>query len=240
MPAYCPALNMRSAIISCMFQVQYLPKPPRDQEQRGTAPPDWPGLGRLQEARFDRHFCRDLTWSRHQLEELAERCSLYPNPVQREPVHLAVSHAVHARCHVQSADYVPCMHAGALWRRSGWPARGQVWSLPSPGSDCHQAIGLAPVKLVESGNPTPILLLVSPGQDKYWGDLMKCIVVNFHQACACALPAGTPSNSHRGDELWSGDPNEASSTSFGDLFKKVPLCMKFQLERLARPFCVQQ
>lgn len=30
-----------------------------------------PGL--LQEARFDRHFVRDLTWSRHQLEELAER-----------------------------------------------------------------------------------------------------------------------------------------------------------------------
>ena len=27
----------------------------------------------MQEARFDRHFCRDLTWSRHQLEELAER-----------------------------------------------------------------------------------------------------------------------------------------------------------------------
>lgn len=30
-----------------------------------------PGL--LQEARFDRHFVRDLTWSWHQLEELAER-----------------------------------------------------------------------------------------------------------------------------------------------------------------------
>ena len=27
----------------------------------------------LKEARFDRHFVRDLTWSRHQLEELAER-----------------------------------------------------------------------------------------------------------------------------------------------------------------------
>ena len=27
----------------------------------------------LQEARFDRHFVRDLTWSRHQLEELAKR-----------------------------------------------------------------------------------------------------------------------------------------------------------------------
>ena len=27
----------------------------------------------LQEARFDRHFVRDLQWSRHQLEELAER-----------------------------------------------------------------------------------------------------------------------------------------------------------------------
>lgn len=27
----------------------------------------------VQEARFDRHFVRDLTWSRHQLEELAER-----------------------------------------------------------------------------------------------------------------------------------------------------------------------
>ena len=26
-----------------------------------------------QEARFDRHFVRDLTWSRHQLEELANR-----------------------------------------------------------------------------------------------------------------------------------------------------------------------
>lgn len=26
-----------------------------------------------QEARFDRHFVRDLQWSRHQLEELAER-----------------------------------------------------------------------------------------------------------------------------------------------------------------------
>ena len=26
-----------------------------------------------QEARFDRHFVRDLTWSRHQLEQLAER-----------------------------------------------------------------------------------------------------------------------------------------------------------------------
>ena len=30
----------------------------------------WP---HLQEARFDRHFVRDLHWSRHQLEELAER-----------------------------------------------------------------------------------------------------------------------------------------------------------------------
>lgn len=27
----------------------------------------------LTQARFDRHFVRDLTWSRHQLEELAER-----------------------------------------------------------------------------------------------------------------------------------------------------------------------
>ena len=27
----------------------------------------------MQEARFDRHFVRDLTWSRHQLEELANR-----------------------------------------------------------------------------------------------------------------------------------------------------------------------
>ncbi len=27
----------------------------------------------LPQARFDRHFVRDLTWSRHQLEELAER-----------------------------------------------------------------------------------------------------------------------------------------------------------------------
>jgi hypothetical protein len=27
----------------------------------------------LKEARFDRHFVRDLVWSRHQLEELAER-----------------------------------------------------------------------------------------------------------------------------------------------------------------------
>lgn len=27
----------------------------------------------LKEARFDRHFVRDLIWSRHQLEELAER-----------------------------------------------------------------------------------------------------------------------------------------------------------------------
>lgn len=27
----------------------------------------------VQEARFDRHFVRDLQWSRHQLEELAER-----------------------------------------------------------------------------------------------------------------------------------------------------------------------
>lgn len=30
-------------------------------------------LAAMQEARFDRHFVRDLTWSRHQLEELAER-----------------------------------------------------------------------------------------------------------------------------------------------------------------------
>ena len=29
--------------------------------------------GGVQEARFDRHFVRDLTWSRHQLEQLAER-----------------------------------------------------------------------------------------------------------------------------------------------------------------------
>jgi hypothetical protein len=30
-------------------------------------------LRNKQEARFDRHFVRDLTWSRHQLEELANR-----------------------------------------------------------------------------------------------------------------------------------------------------------------------
>ena len=30
-------------------------------------------LNMLQEARFDRHFVRDLVWSRHQLEELAKR-----------------------------------------------------------------------------------------------------------------------------------------------------------------------
>eukprot|EP00891_Asterochloris_glomerata_P008624 jgi/Astpho2/8624/Aster-x1534 len=30
-------------------------------------------LNLLQEARFDRHFVRDLVWSRHQLEELAKR-----------------------------------------------------------------------------------------------------------------------------------------------------------------------
>ena len=30
-------------------------------------------LNPLQEARFDRHFVRDLVWSRHQLEELAKR-----------------------------------------------------------------------------------------------------------------------------------------------------------------------
>lgn len=27
----------------------------------------------LKEARFDRHYVRDMTWSRHQLEELAEQ-----------------------------------------------------------------------------------------------------------------------------------------------------------------------
>lgn len=31
------------------------------------------GVYPKQEARFDRHFVRDLTWSRHQLEELANR-----------------------------------------------------------------------------------------------------------------------------------------------------------------------
>lgn len=27
----------------------------------------------MQEARFDRHYVREMTWSRHQLEELAEQ-----------------------------------------------------------------------------------------------------------------------------------------------------------------------
>ena len=38
-----------------------------------TCPPPPPHARTPQEARFDRHFVRDLTWSRHQLEELAER-----------------------------------------------------------------------------------------------------------------------------------------------------------------------
>lgn len=36
-------------------------------------------------------------------------------------------------------------------------------------------------------------------------------------------PAGTPSSAHRNEELWSGEPNESSPTSFSDLFKKVAL-----------------
>lgn len=39
-----------------------------------------------QEARFDRHFVRDLTWSRHQLEELAERRFV---AAQRQAAHRA-------------------------------------------------------------------------------------------------------------------------------------------------------
>ena len=45
-----------------------------------SLPPCWPAhndvsvsLHLVQEARFDRHFVRDLVWSRHQLEELAKR-----------------------------------------------------------------------------------------------------------------------------------------------------------------------
>jgi hypothetical protein len=33
----------------------------------------WLAFRVLKEARFDRHFVRDLVWSRHQLEDLAER-----------------------------------------------------------------------------------------------------------------------------------------------------------------------
>ncbi len=45
-----------------------LPHPPRL-----NLPLPLPPCSCPQEARFDRHFVRDLTWSRHQLEELAER-----------------------------------------------------------------------------------------------------------------------------------------------------------------------
>lgn len=40
----------------------------------------------LQEARFDRHFVRDLTWSRHQLEELAKRRFIAAQKQRAQPV----------------------------------------------------------------------------------------------------------------------------------------------------------
>ena len=43
----------------------------------------------LQTARFDRHLVRDLTWSRHQLEDLARR--RLEVPTQRHALHCVVS-----------------------------------------------------------------------------------------------------------------------------------------------------
>ena len=43
----------------------------------------------MQEARFDRHFVRDLTWSRHQLEELAERRFLAAQKTARANIAMA-------------------------------------------------------------------------------------------------------------------------------------------------------
>ena len=50
------------------------------------------GLLLVQEARFDRHFVRDLTWSRHQLEELAERRFL---AAQRATLHNSTAEGAH-------------------------------------------------------------------------------------------------------------------------------------------------
>ncbi len=56
-----------------------------------------------QEARFDRHFCRDLTWSRHQLEELAERCApIAPHYTPPDQATLQIS---------KRACGVRCLHA---------------------------------------------------------------------------------------------------------------------------------
>lgn len=48
-----------------------MPRPPHRPPSINPLPHRTPNPP--QEARFDRHFVRDLTWSRHQLEELAER-----------------------------------------------------------------------------------------------------------------------------------------------------------------------
>ena len=59
----------------------------------------------MQEARFDRHFVRDLTWSRFQLEELAERrhalrlhCGGWRQNPRAELWHRARVHCVWAKC----------------------------------------------------------------------------------------------------------------------------------------------
>jgi hypothetical protein len=44
---------------------------------------------------------------------------------------------------------------------------------------------------------------------------MLCVM-----SCAPCDP-GTPTSSHRSEELWSGEPGEPSATSFKQLFEKV-------------------
>lgn len=62
----------------------------------------------LKEARFDRHFVRDLTWSRHQLEELAEsRFRAAQEQLQRE----ALEAGGNADGGSEDSSYVPVDHS---------------------------------------------------------------------------------------------------------------------------------
>ena len=48
------------------------------------------------------------------------------------------------------------------------------------------------------------------------------MLLGWNEPCAAFPPgAGTPTSSHRGEELWSGEPGEPSATSFKQLFEKV-------------------
>lgn len=81
----------------------------------------------LREARFDRHFVRDMIWSRHQLEELAERrfaaaqdkeAAAASDPSKTDTTFTALFKEV-------GASATPPAHA-AVCARSGWTCPGPL------------------------------------------------------------------------------------------------------------------